>query len=132
MKIRLLVTSVGFCSLLASANVGAEVPASAGTLEEVVVTGFRASLQTAIESKREAASISDTISAEDIGKFPELNLAESLQRITGVQITRNNGEGQFVSIRGLPPNFALVNLNVRGFPRPPRRGPMGSPPFILP
>ncbi|HKC16427.1 MAG TPA: TonB-dependent receptor [Steroidobacteraceae bacterium] len=129
MKLRLLVTSVGFCSLLASANVGAEVPASTGTLEEVVVTGFRASLQTAIESKREAASISDTISAEDIGKFPELNLAESLQRITGVQITRNNGEGQFVSIRGLPPNFALVNLNGRDMPSPPRPGPFGSRSF---
>src|SRR5258706_13279956 len=107
MKLRLLVTSVGFCSLLASVNVGAEVPASTGTLEEIVVTGFRASLQTAIESKREAASISDTISAEDIGKFPELNLAESLQRITGVQLTRNNGERQVVTVSGRPPNFTL-------------------------
>src|SRR5258708_16045445 len=131
MKLRLLVTSVGFCWLLVSANIGAEVPASSGTLEAVVVTGFRASLQTAIESKREATSISDTISAEDIGKFPELNLAESLQRITGVQITRNNGEGQFVSIRGLPPNFALVNLNGRDMPAPPRPGPFGSRRFAF-
>src|SRR5258708_30273417 len=129
MKLGLLVTSVGFFSLLASANIGAEVPASSGTLEAVVVTGFRASLQTAIESKREATSISDTISAEDIGKFPELNLAESLQRITAVQITRNNGEGQFVSIRGLPPNFALVNLNGRDMPSPPPPRPFSSRSF---
>src|SRR5258706_2703127 len=98
MKLRLLVTSVGFCSLLASANVGAEVPASTGTLEEVVVTGFRASLQTAIESKREPASISDTISAEDIGKFPELNLSENLLHITFVQNTPTTRYSQVVSI----------------------------------
>ena len=129
MKRRLLVTSAGLCSLLASANVGAQTSSSTASLEEFIVTGFCHSLQTAIESKREAASISDTISAEDIGKFPELNLAESLQRITGVQITRNNGEGQFVSIRGLPPNFALVNLNGRDMPSPPRPGPFGSRSF---
>jgi len=55
-----------------------------------------------------------------------LNLAESLQRITGVQITRNNGEGQFVSIRGLPPDFALVDLNGRDMPSAPRPGPFSS------
>jgi iron complex outermembrane receptor protein len=135
MKIRLRFTAAGLCSLLATANAGAQVAAStattatSSTLGEVVVTGYRHSLETALDSKRDAASISDTISAEDIGKFPEQNLAESLQRITGVQITRNNGEGQFVSIRGLPPNFALVDLNGRDMPSPPRPGPFGSRSF---
>ena len=129
MKLRSLFTLAGLCSLMASTDAGAQVSNTTAPLEEVVVTGFRHSLLSAIESKREAASISDTISAEDIGKFPELNLAESLQRITGVQITRNNGEGQFVSIRGLPPNFALVNLNGRDMPSPPRPGPFGSRSF---
>jgi len=134
-NVRLLFTAAGLCSLLASANAGAQAAAStattgaSATLGEIVVTGYRHSLETALDSKREAPSICDTISAEDIGKFPEQNLAESLQRITGVQITRNNGEGQFVSIRGLPPNFALVDLNGRDMPSPPRPGPFGSRSF---
>src|SRR6202012_3511604 len=77
--------------------------AAADELQEIVVSGFRESLATAVENKRNAAAIIDTIAAEDIGKFPEQNLAESLQRITGVQIQRSAGEGQFVSIRGLDP-----------------------------
>jgi iron complex outermembrane receptor protein len=135
MKLRSLLTSAGLCSLLVSANVGAQVPDSTAAVatvekvEEVVVNGYRQSLLSAIESKREAVSITDTISAEDIGKFPEQNLAESLQRITGVQITRNNGAGQFVSIRGLPPTFALVDLNGRDMPSPPRPGQFGSRSF---
>ncbi len=128
MKLQLLCISAGLCSLFASVDVGAQVPEGT-SIEEVVVTGFRQSLLTAIETKREAVSISDTISAEDIGKFPEQNLAESLQRITGVQITRNNGAGQYVSIRGLPPTFALVDLNGRDMPSPPRPGQFGSRSF---
>lgn len=133
---RLLFAAAGLCSLLVFANAGAQVTGSTATtggsetLEEIVVTGYRNSLETALDSKREAASISDTISAEDIGNFPEQNLAESLQRISGVQITRNNGEGQFVSIRGLPPNFALVDFNGRDMPSPPQAaGPFGSRSF---
>src|SRR5882757_2689703 len=87
-------------------------------LEEIVVTGFRRSLAESVASKRDAAVISDTISSEDIGKFPEENMAESLQRITGVQITRSNGEGQFVSVRGLDPKFTDVLYNGRELPSP--------------
>ncbi len=80
---------------------------------DIVVTGFRRSLQLANEQKRNADVVSDGISAEDIGKFPDQNLAESLQRITGVQITRSRGEGASVSIRGLAPDFARTQYNGR-------------------
>jgi TonB-dependent receptor len=80
---------------------------------EVVISGFRSSLQQAAEVKREADVVSDVISAEDIGKFPDQNLADSLQRITGVQITRTNGEGSRVSVRGLSPDFTQTLYNGR-------------------
>ena len=64
-----------------------------GVENEIVVTGIRASLREAVEIKRNAQGVVDAISAEDIGKFPDTNLAESLQRITGVSIDRQNGEG---------------------------------------
>lgn len=85
-------------------------------LEEVVVTGIRASLQQAVDIKREASGVVDAISAEDIGKFPDTNLAESLQRITGVSIDRSGGEGRQVSVRGMGPSFNLVLLNGRQMP----------------
>src|SRR3712207_1690081 len=74
----------------------------ASELGEVVVTGVRRSLENAITTKREADTVVDVISAEDVGKFPTENVAESLQRVTGVQISRFRGEGQNVTIRGLP------------------------------
>ena len=99
----------------------AATPASTATtgdeLQEIVVSGFRESLATAVEDKRHAASIVDTIAAEDIGKFPEQNLAESLQRITGVQIQRSAGEGQFVSIRGLDPKIRTCKWILDGHAR---------------
>lgn len=82
-------------------------------LEEVVVTGIRASVMDSIATKRDAKDIVDTISAEDIGKFPDTNIAESLQRITGVSIDRSGGEGQFITVRGLGPNFNTVLFNGR-------------------
>jgi TonB-dependent receptor len=81
--------------------------------EEVVVTGIRASLERSIAIKREAPGIVDAISAEDIGKFPDTNLAESLQRIPGVSINRTNGEGSLVTVRGFGPTYNLVTLNGR-------------------
>lgn len=69
--------------------------------ETVVITGIRQSLQDAAEIKRNAAQVLDAISSEDVGKLPDSNVAEALQRVTGVQITRVFGEGQSVSIRGL-------------------------------
>jgi len=85
-------------------------------LEEIVVTGIRASLTRAMDIKRDSRGIVDAISAEDIGKFPDTNLAESLQRITGVSIDRRDGEGSKVTVRGLGPDFNLVTLNGRQMP----------------
>ncbi len=85
-------------------------------IEEIVVSGIRASLTRAMDIKRDSHGIVDAISAEDIGKFPDANLAESLQRITGVSINRRNGEGAKVTVRGLGPDFNLVTLNGRQMP----------------
>ena len=87
------------------------------TLEEVVVTGIRGSLTSSMNLKRDAQGVLDGIVAEDIGKFPDTNLAESLQRISGVSIDRSNiGEGQRVTVRGVGPDFNLVLLNGRQMP----------------
>jgi TonB-dependent receptor len=85
-------------------------------LEEVVVTGLRGSLKQAMELKRDAIGVVDAITAEDIGKFPDTNLAESLQRIPGVAIDRQNGEGSQVTVRGFGPAYNLVTLNGRTVP----------------
>ena len=84
--------------------------------EGIIVTGIRASLQKSMNIKRNAQGVVDAISAEDIGKFPDTNLAESLQRITGVSIDRANGEGSKVTVRGFGPDFNLVLLNGRQMP----------------
>lgn len=86
---------------------------SAETSEAIVVTGIRASLRSSLNFKRDAQGVVDAISAEEMGKFPDTNLAESLQRITGVSIDRSNGEGQFVTVRGFGPEYNLVTLNGR-------------------
>jgi TonB-dependent receptor len=81
-------------------------------IDEVVVTGFRASLQSSTNAKRESVGFSDSIFAEDIGKFPDTNLAESFNRIPGITITREtSGEGLNIAIRGLGTNFTRVLLN---------------------
>jgi len=82
-------------------------------LEEVVVTGIRSSIKRAQDIKRDATGVVDSIAAEDLGKFPDLNVAESLQRIPGVAIDRAGGEGQAVTVRGLGPQFNTVLLNGR-------------------
>jgi len=86
------------------------------TVDEIVITGIRASLERSIEIKRNNSGVVDAISAEDIGKFPDTNLAESLQRITGVSIDRTNGEGSQVTVRGFGGGFNLVTLNGRTMP----------------
>lgn len=94
----------------------AETAASADATREIVVTGIRGSLRTSRNIKRDSQGVVDAISAEDIGKFPDTNLAESLQRITGVSIDRSNGEGSTVTVRGFGPGFNLVLLNGRQMP----------------
>jgi iron complex outermembrane recepter protein len=94
-----------------SAPVLAQEAASGSDIEEVVVTGFRQSLSVALDEKRDAIGAVDAIVAEDIADFPDLNLAESIQRIPGVAIARDAGEGRQISVRGLSPEFTRVRLN---------------------
>lgn len=81
-------------------------------LEEVIVTGFRASLADALQNKRESNQIIESVSAEDIGKFPDQNVAESLQRLPGISIDRSNGQGTKARIRGLDQNVTLLNDDI--------------------
>jgi TonB-dependent receptor len=113
-KSRALFTIIGGAVLINPAF--AQEQQATDELEEVVVTGLRGSLKASMETKRDAIGVVDAISAEDIGKFPDTNLAESLQRITGVSIDRRNGEGALVTARGFGPQFNLVTLNGRQMP----------------
>lgn len=79
------------------------------SVEEIVISGIRASLSRAVDIKREAASVVDSISAEDIGKLPDTTIADSLQRVTGIQIRRSAGEGSTVNVRGLPQVSTQLN-----------------------
>lgn len=84
--------------------------------EVISVSGIRGSLIKSMEIKRDYKGVMEAISAEDMGKFPDTNLAESLQRVTGVSIDRQNGEGSKVTVRGFGPDFNLVTLNGRQMP----------------
>jgi iron complex outermembrane receptor protein len=117
--------ALGAFSSIAHGQVQSSQPATPGAgadgqgsqLQEVVVTGIRASLERAMDIKRDADVVVDSISAEDLGKFPDANVAESLQRITGVSIDRNEvGEGQTVTIRGFGPTFNTVLVDGRQLP----------------
>ncbi len=80
-------------------------------VEKVTVTGFRRSLRSALDQKKNSNAQIDVVKAEDVAKFPDLNLSESLQRIPGVSITRDAGEGRQITVRGLGPNFTRVRIN---------------------
>ncbi|WP_033923399.1 TonB-dependent receptor [Sphingomonas sp. 37zxx] len=86
--------------------------AEADTGQEIVVTGFRQSLATALNQKRRETAAVDSILAEDLGKFPDSNLAESMQRIPGIALARGDGgEGRNISVRGLGAGFTRVRIN---------------------
>jgi iron complex outermembrane recepter protein len=118
---------MGAASLLvmASATQAQDAPADANTAseqaadavqdvqqgEDIIVTGFRASLDAALDVKRDSVAAVDAIVAEDIAKFPDQNLAESLQRIPGISIQRDGGEGRAISVRGLGAQFTRVRVN---------------------
>lgn len=85
--------------------------AAADEGEAIVVTGFRQSLEAALNLKRENVGAVDAIVAEDIAKFPDQNLAESLQRIPGISISRDGGEGRSITVRGLSSQFTRVRVN---------------------
>jgi len=88
-------------------------------VEEVIVTGVKQALIDALEIKRNNVGVTEIISAEDIGKFPDGNLAESLARLPGIGIDRSNVEGKTISVRGLGPEYNMVTLNGRTMPTAP-------------
>lgn len=109
-KIKSVISKTGVMVLcIVATSVGAQ---GSDTLEEVVVTGYRGSLMNSTAAKRDSNGFSDEVFADDIGKMPSQNLAESLNRIPGVKITREvTGEGMQIAVRGLGASFTKVVLN---------------------
>ena len=112
----------GVTAAHAQGAASAAAPASAASAADrsdtqtVTVTGIRASLDTSLALKRDAHGIVDGITAEDVGKFPDTNLAEAMQRISGVAIDRVNGEGSKITVRGFGPDYNMILLNGRQMP----------------
>jgi len=102
-------------ALLFQGTLNAQQPSSTNdpvNLDSVSVTGVRASIQKSLVDKRNAVGMVDAITAEDFGKFPDLNLSESLQRISGITLDRGiSGEGSAINLRGLGPEFTRVEIN---------------------
>ncbi len=100
------------CSGAAQAQEAGQAGTQQGEVADIIVTGIRGSLQSATNAKKDAVAFGDSIFAEDIGKLPATNLAETLNRMPGVRLNRDvNGEGTQVAIRGLGPSFSKVLLN---------------------
>jgi TonB-dependent receptor len=112
-KRKILATAVASIAAASFSNV---TFAQDDTVEEVTVTGIRASVAQAMDTKRNAVGVVDAISAEDIGKMPDSNLSESLQRISGLSINRSDGEGSQVTARGIGAELNMVTLNGRVMP----------------
>lgn len=111
-KLNPLVLAMAVCTLPVGAYAQDAQDTGDGTVEEVVVTGsFRESLANAVNIKKNESGFVDAIVASDIAEFPDNNLAESLQRIPGVAISRAGGEGRNITVRGLGPGFTTVRLN---------------------
>lgn len=94
-----------------AASAPAAPKAGAQQLDTVVVTGIRRSIQSAIDRKRNGSTVSDSIVAEDVDQFPDKNVGEALSRITGVQLSRQFGEGSQVAIRGVEPDLNRIEIN---------------------
>lgn len=99
------------CLSMATLASAQEQSAEATEVEEITVTGFRASLRESLDIKRDAGVMVDAITSEDIADFPDANLAESLQRIPGISIDRDQGEGRTITVRGLGADFSRVRIN---------------------
>lgn len=111
-----LPTAVALAALCLVQQTAAQTAAPAASaepnqLDTVVVTGLRASLENALNKKRTSSGVVDVIRAEDLGKFPDTNLAESLQRVPGVAIDRDAGEGRQITVRGLGGGFTRTRIN---------------------
>jgi iron complex outermembrane recepter protein len=104
---------VGCAVLLAAGNLNAAQTEDGKQVEEVIVTGYRASLESSIAEKLEGEQILEAISAEDIGKLPDNSIAESIARAPGLTTQRLDGRAQVISIRGLAPDFSNTLLNGR-------------------
>ncbi|MDG5494300.1 TonB-dependent receptor [Niveispirillum sp. BGYR6] len=112
MKLRhLILVSTALAGFACGVQAQAQGTAGGEQLEEIIVTGIRGSLRQAIEVKRQANSVVDVISAEDVGKFPDRNVAESLSHIPGVSIDRRFGEGEKVAIHGTDPALNRMLLD---------------------
>ncbi len=106
---RVLVLALLGCGLSLSAN--AQTASDDEAIEEIVVTGCKGSLRMSLDMKRSENGVVDAIFAEDIADFPDLNLAEAIQRIPGVSINRMNGEGRQITVRGLGGDFNRIRIN---------------------
>lgn len=105
---------VACCSALGTmGSVYAQTETTDPSVEVIEVMGIRSSIEKSLDRKREAPNAVDSITAEDMGKFPDQNIAESLQRISGVFIDRKSGEGSKITVRGFGPEFNSVRLNDR-------------------
>jgi iron complex outermembrane receptor protein len=104
--------AVAFVAGLAQAQTTAK-PADDSVVEEVVVTGIRRGIEGAISLKKDSTSIVEAVSAEDIGKLPDVSIAESIARLPGLTAQRLDCRGQVISIRGLAPDFTTALLNGR-------------------
>ncbi|WP_286261189.1 TonB-dependent receptor [Thalassotalea atypica] len=108
----LIMLNLGIASSVNAADLNDKEKAEDET-EVITISGIRGSLIKSQDIKMDADTVVDAITAEDIGKFPDQNVAESLQRITGVSIDRKGGEGQLITVRGMGPEFTSVLLNRR-------------------
>jgi iron complex outermembrane receptor protein len=104
---------IAICGATPALAQSAQDPQDATEVEEIVITGIAASLETAIAEKRSATSIVEVIAAEDLGKLPDQSIAESLARLPGLAAQRVDGRAQVISIRGLGPDFTTALLNGR-------------------
>jgi len=93
------------------AGSAADKKTDAAQMETVVVTGYRRSIEKSLDQKRDANAIVEVINAEDVGKFPDKNVADALQRVPGVVVNRSGGEGKNISVRGLSSELTLTQLN---------------------
>jgi TonB-dependent receptor len=119
----LMLASTSFVALSASAH--AQVTASASTskdsetVTEVVVTGFKKSYADAVRMKRDSAGITDSISSDGLGRFPDLNVGEAIQRLPGIQINREaESRNATINLRGLPGTYARTTINGQAFAEP--------------
>lgn len=118
-RIALTISSIlaaGMSTQLVAAEADVALAEKEANVEVITVSGIRGSLVRSMNVKREMSGVVDAISAEEMGKFPDTNLAESLQRITGVSVSRSNGEGSQITVRGFGPDFNLITLNGRQMP----------------